>query len=162
MRNTLKLMVCVSASLAAVPAQAASCWSTQAVEAAQVRDFEMMLMVSALRCRNTNANFLDEYNGFVRAKRVALTQVNDDLRSQFEKTLGAKAALNAYDRYATQLANSYGAGAEGLDCSDMQSLVQAANGAQSSRAALVTLAQRAGANPRLPGDKCPTTYAAAK
>jgi hypothetical protein len=119
-------------------------------------------MVSALRCRNTGVNFLNEYNGFIRAKRVALTQVNDDLRSHFQRALGTKAALNAYDRYATQLANSYGAGADGLDCSNMESLMRAANAAPSSRAALVTLAQRAGANPRLPGDKCPVTFAAAQ
>ena len=160
MRNTLKLIIGAMAILSAVPVQAASCWSTQAVEAAQVRDFETMLMVLALRCRNTGVNFLDEYNSFVRTKRTALTQINDDLRAQFQKAMGAGAALNAYDRYVTQLANSYGAGAEGLDCADMQSLVRAGNAAAPSRAALVTLAQRAGANPRLPGSACPVTIAA--
>lgn len=160
MRNTLKLLIGATAALTAAPVQAASCWSTQAVEAAQVRDFETMLMVSALRCRNTGVSFLNEYNQFIRTKRTALTQINDDLRGQFQKAMGAGAALNAYDRYVTQLANSYGAGAEGLDCSDMQSLVRAANSAEPSRAALVTLAQRAGANPRLPDRACPVSIAA--
>lgn len=160
MRNTLKLIIGAAILSSAAPVQAASCWRAQAVEAAQVRDFETMLMVSALRCRNSGVNFLEEYNAFVRTKRTALTQVNNELRSQFQKAMGAGAALNAYDRYATQLANSYGAGAEGLDCSDMQSLVRAANASAPSRAALVTLAQRAGANPRLPGSACPVTIAA--
>lgn len=160
MRNTLKLIAGAVAICAAMPVQAASCWSTQAVEAAQVRDFETMLMVSALRCRNTGVNFLNEYNDFIRSKRAGLTQVNDELRGQFQKTLGAKAALNAYDRYVTSLANSYGAGAVGLDCSDMRSLTSAALAAAPSRAALVALAQRAGANPRLPGAKCPLAMAA--
>ena len=160
MRNILKVMVGVTALISTAPVQAASCWSTQAIEAAQVRDFETMLMVSALRCRNTNVNFLNEYNDFIRAKRTALTQVNDDLRGHFEQALGAKAALNAYDGYVTSLANSYGAGAEGLDCSDMQSLTRAANAAAPHKAALVALAQRAGADPRLPGAKCPLTMAA--
>ncbi|MBB4641628.1 hypothetical protein [Rhizorhapis suberifaciens] len=160
MRNILKAIMGVVILFSVTPAQAASCWNIQAIEAAQVRDFETMLMVSALRCRNTGVNFLDEYNDFVRSKRTALTQVNDELRAQFEQTLGAKAALNAYDGYVTSLANSYGAGAVGLACSDMQSLTRAANAASPSKAALVTLAQRAGADPRLPGAKCPLTIAA--
>lgn len=160
MRKTLTLIAGTAALFSVTPAQAAACWNIQAIEAAQVRDFETMLMVSALRCRNTGVNFLDEYNGFVRTKRSALTQVNEELRGQFEQTLGAKAALNAYDAYVTSLANSYGAGAAGLACSDMQSLTQAANAAAPTRSALVVLAQRAGANPRLPGAKCPLTIAA--
>lgn len=160
MRNPLKLLIGVTAAFAATQAQAATCWSTQAVEAAQVRDFETMLMVSALRCRNTGMNFLSDYNSFIRSKRTALTQVNDELRSHFQKAAAGKAALDAYDRFVTQLANSYGAGTEGLDCADMASLMRAANAAASTRAALVTLAQRAGAAPRLPNNSCPVTFAA--
>ena len=88
MRNILKLVIGAAVIFSAAPAQAASCWSVQAVEAAQVRDFETMLMVSALRCRNTGVNFLDEYNAFVRGKRAALTQVNEELRGQFRQLVG--------------------------------------------------------------------------
>lgn len=160
MRNPLKMLIGVTAALTATHAQAATCWSTQAVEAAQVRDFETMLMVSALRCRNTGMNFLSDYNAFIRGKRTALTQVNDELRAHFRKAAAGKAALDAYDRFATQLANSYGAGAAGLDCADLASLMRAANAAPATRAALVTLAQRAGAEPKLPNNSCPMSYAA--
>lgn len=160
MRNALKLLIGATAALTATQAQAATCWGTQAVEAAQVRDFETMLMVSALRCRLSGAGFLNEYNSFIRGKRAALTQVNDELRAHFQKAAAGKAALDAYDGFVTQLANSYGAGADGLDCSDMQSLMRAANEAAPTRGALVALAQRAGAEPRLPNNSCPTSYAA--
>lgn len=160
MRNFLKSLIGVAAAVGATQAQAATCWSTQAVEAAQVRDFETMLMVSALRCRTSGSGFLNEYNSFIRSKRAALTQVNDELRTHFQKAAFGKAALDAYDRFVTQLANSYGAGAQGLDCTDMQSLMRAAEAVEPTREALVALAQRAGAEPRLPNNSCPTNFAA--
>lgn len=149
----------MAAALVSTPARAAGCWSPVAVEAAQVRDFETMLMVSALRCRLVGTDFLPDYNRFIREKRAALTQVNDELRGQFRTMVGAAGALNAYDRYVTSIANSYGAGAEGLSCRDQQSLVAAANAQPATRAALVTIAQRASAAPRLPGTRCGVTVA---
>lgn len=148
----------MAAALTMTPARAA-CWSPAAVEAAQVRDFETMLMVSALRCRLVGTDFLPDYNRFIREKRAALVQINDELRGQFRTIAGAGGALNAYDRYVTSIANSYGAGAQGLACSDFQSLVAAANAQPATRAGLVAIAQRASADPRLPGSRCGMTVA---
>ncbi len=47
-----------------------------------------------------------DYNKFVREKRALLISANDDLRAQFAAGRGAKAGLDAFDRYATALANS--------------------------------------------------------
>lgn len=149
----------IAAALVSTPARAAGCWAPAAVEAAQVRDFETMLMVSALRCRLVGTDFLPDYNRFIREKRAALTQINDELRGQFRSLVGAAGALNAYDRYVTSIANSYGAGAEGLACSDFQSLVAAANGQPATRAGLVAIAQRTSSDPRLPGSRCGVTMA---
>lgn len=147
-----------AATLVALPisgAQAA-CWGETAISAAKVRDMETMLMVSALRCRSTDAQILGAYNHFVRSNRIALTQVNDTLRKQFADQGG----LNAYDRYVTSIANRYGAGAVGLSCADMSSILAAAQSEGGSLAGLSRLAEAAGVEPVLSGNRCSVTLAA--
>lgn len=155
------LAVAVATMMPLTPATAASCWKKTAVEAAQVRDFEMMLMVSALRCRATGSNFLPAYNRFVQEKRAALTQINDELREHFRSVVGPVGALGAYDNYVTGLANLYGAGAEGLACRDLQSITDAANALPPTRAALLELADAAGISPHLSGARCDVLVAVA-
>ena len=145
MKSSLTGLAALAACLTA-PAQAA-CWSPAAAEAASVRDFETMLMVSTLRCRLVDADFTQDYNRFIREKRVTLTRINDELRAQF-------GSIDSYDRYVTAIANGYGAGAEGLGCRDIGSLIAAANALPATRASLVELADRAGAAPPLPGSRC--------
>jgi hypothetical protein len=141
----------------AAPAQA-SCWKADQVAAAKVRDLETMLMVSALRCR-AQGNMLARYNKFVVNARPALTQVNDTLRSHFAESVGAGRSLNAYDSYVTRIANRYGAGAEGLSCSDLSSITDAAVSERPSFQALAALADRAGVEPLLDGGACSVSYA---
>jgi hypothetical protein len=140
----------------ALPANAAqACWSERAAEAAQVRDMETMLMVSALRCRLSGSDILPAYNQFVRDSRSALTEANDVLRLHF----APKGGLNAYDRYVTSIANRYGAGVEGLACDDMASILSAAASERGSYDGLVRLAQASGAQPVLEGGVCPAQMA---
>jgi hypothetical protein len=134
----------------AAPAQAA-CWEAASVDAAKVRDLETMMMVSALRCRISGHDFLSKYNRFVRESRPALTQANDKLRAHF---VSAGTGLNGYDRYVTSLANRYGAGADGLSCRDMSSIVDAAIDDENSFDNLLRLAERADAQPVLNGGLC--------
>ncbi|WP_375197500.1 hypothetical protein [Sphingobium sp.] len=151
----------LAATMPLAPATAATCWKQTAVEAAQIRDFEMMLMVSALRCRGTENNFLSSYNRLIREKREALTQVNDELREHFRDATGPVGALSAYDNYVTGLANIYGAGADGLACRDLQSITDAANALPSTRSALLELADAAGITPHLSGARCDMVIAVA-
>ena len=151
----------IAAAMPLAPASASTCWKPVAVEAAQIRDFEMMLMVSALRCRSTGSNFLAAYNRFIREKREALTQVNDELREHFRLVAGPVGALGAYDNYVTQLANVYGAGADGLACRDLQSITDAANALPATRSALLELADAAGVTPHLSGARCDVVMAIA-
>lgn len=155
------LAALLAATMPLAPATAATCWKPAAVEAAQIRDFEMMLMVSALRCRSTGNNFLAAYNRFVREKRIALTGVNDELREHFRTMVGPVGALGAYDNYVTSLANVYGAGADGLACRDLQSITDAANALPPTRSALLELADAAGVSPHLSGARCDVVMAVA-
>jgi hypothetical protein len=145
------------AAVSTTSAQAA-CWNEAAVSAAKVRDLETMLMVSALRCKTSDNAMLVQYNRFVRASRPALTAVNETLRAQFSSAGG----LNAYDRYVTAIANRYGAGAEGLSCNDMTSILSAAEAEGGSLSGLARLANDAGVEPRLEGSRCSKAFAAAR
>jgi hypothetical protein len=148
-------------ALVGVPAQA-TCWTPQEVTAAKIRDLDTMLMVSALRCRTGTSGMLAAYNAFVVQDRVALTRVNEELRGHFAKAVGKAGALNAYDNYVTAVANSYGAGSEGLSCDNMVSIVQAATAEGATYEALSEIADRAGVQPRIDGGACPTVIASAQ
>ncbi len=140
---------------------AANCWSDVAYKAAQLREFDTMMMVEALRCRKTAANFVHDYNKFVVASRPALLKANAHLRGHFEKQVGSKQALNAYDNYMTTVANRYGAGTEGLDCSDMGSIVLAALATDGSVEALHQVVAAANMVPTVASQRCtPATVTA--
>lgn len=158
MRKTLVAVGAILA-LAGVPAQAA-CWTPQAVAAAKVRDFDTMLMVSALRCRFGSAGLLDRYNQVVVRHRAALTHHNGNLRAHFEREYGARDGANQLDRYITRVANRYGAGAEGLSCESLRSIADAALASASSPRALTELADTALVVPEMAGGPCPVRIAA--
>lgn len=147
-------------ALLSTPTQAA-CWSKESIAAAKVREFETMLMVSALRCRNGGRDFLAKYNQFVREGRPVLTKANETLRAQFSSEFGAARGLNAYDGFVTSLANRYGAGIAELNCGDLSDITSAALAGSRSMARLEQLADSADIQPRV-GRQCPTSYAAAR
>lgn len=137
----------------------AACWSPRAIEAAKVRDFETMLMVATLRCRTQGVSMGEDYNRFVREKRAVLVAVNDELRTQTADGRTGRAALDAYDRFVTAIANSHGAGTGRYVCEDFRAMVKAANAAASDRTALLALAVEAGSDPVLPTKRCVTLAA---
>lgn len=156
-----KTLAALAASASLVGSANATCWSDKAYQAAQVREFDTMMMVEALRCRKTAANFVHDYNAFVVASRPALLKANAALRSHFAGAVGEKAALSAYDNYMTTVANRYGAGTEGLACADMASIVQAAMATDGSPEALYRVAAAANMVPTIASERCATTVATA-
>ncbi len=147
-------ILALSGLVATAPAQAA-CWTSDAISAAKVREFETVLMVSALRCKASGGAMLSNYNAFVRASRPALTQANDELRAHFVRQ---GSGLNGYDRYVTSLANRYGAGG-GFNCSEAAQMVHAALEGAHSLERLEALADRANLSPVGSWQSCPVTLA---
>lgn len=154
------LATLLALAVLASPAKA-SCWSEDAWEAARVRELDTMLMVEALRCRRTTADFLATYNRFVEGSRPALVRANLLLRAHFAETVGPRGALDAYDRYVTAVANRYGAGTAGLACADLASIAAAAAAAAQSGQSLEALADVADLQPAPPGARCSAPPAAA-
>lgn len=158
-RKMAAVMAAGAALAASVPAQAAGCWSEAAYEAAQLRDLDTMLMVATLRCRINDVDFSADYNRFVREKRPILAAANEQLRGQFALAVGKARALDAYDDYVTKIANGYGGGEISMSCADHAALARAAAELPVSRPALIAFAARAGAMPRVPGQRCGVTVA---
>src|SRR4051812_8272030 len=149
-----------AALLVAQPAQAAmACWNQQQTAAAKVRDLQSRLMVAALRCRAMGIDVLAAYNGFIRENRGTLQAANGLIHAQFETGYG-KEADTYYDRFATGLANRYGADATNSEiCEETAAAAQEATAAAGDVTRLLALADRFGSSPDLPGGVCPATEA---
>lgn len=137
-----------------VLANAHGCWTEEAVAAARVRELETMLMVAALRCRTEGGSLLQDYNAFIGESRPALVEINNRLRHHFTKAVGPIKSLSAYDSFVTSLANRYGAGAAGLNCGDMESILSAAVAEKGSIDGLIRLAKDADMMPVPLSERC--------
>jgi hypothetical protein len=113
-------LVAVVAAMSVQPAQA--CWSSAAQDAAKIKHLNTMLMVTALRCRNTADNFLPQYNRFVAKHNGLIGSQNNVLKTHLSATYGAGGALNALDRMSIGYANSYGTGHKAMGCSQLKEL----------------------------------------
>lgn len=113
-------LVAVVTAMSAQPAQA--CWNTAAQDAAKIKHLNTMLMVTALRCRNTADNFLPHYNRFVVKHNALIGSQNRVLKTHLAATHGAGGAVNALDRMSIGYANSYGTGHKAMDCSQLKAL----------------------------------------
>jgi hypothetical protein len=162
MKGIKRVVLTAAAAMTVCGPASAGCWSDSAVEAAYVRDFDTTLMVATLRCRMQDTQIGASYNKFVREKRAVLIAANDELRAQFSAGRGPKAGLDAFDRYSTSLANSHGAGENGVSCTEYRALIESAVAAPVNRSALLQLAGRAGVNPALPTEACTRRVAFAR
>ena len=151
-------MLCVG-----MPANAAmGCWNSTQVAAAKVRDLQSRLMVATLRCQAMGADVTPAYNRFVRANRTTIQGANAVLLAQFRTGYGSQAQTH-YDRFATALANVYGADATDHEvCADTAALAEEAAAANGDIGQLVAIEDRFGFSSDLPGGQCGYSFAAAE
>ena len=151
-------MLCVS-----MPAHAVmGCWNSTQVAAAKVRDLQSRLMVATLRCQAMGADVSGAYNHFVRANREALQGANAVLLAQFRTGFGSSQGETQYDRFATALANIYGADAtDQTVCADTGALAEEAAAANGDISRLVAIEDRFGFSSDLPGGQCGYSFASA-
>lgn len=84
----------------------ADCWYPHESRAAQLRDFQSMLMVGTLQCKGGNSAAVESYNRFVNKQRGLLDANNYVLKAHFLREAGIEKGGAAYDGYATSLANN--------------------------------------------------------
>ena len=96
------------------------------VESAEkVRRLDIMLMVTALRCRFGADDFRPDYEAFSARHLDTLNAAGRRLTQELAARHGASAARRALDRLSTGMANSYGMGHPSMDCGELK---QAAHG----------------------------------
>jgi hypothetical protein len=110
--------------LAVAPAaQAAACYSAASLPAAKLRHLDVMLMVSALRCRTGADNFQADYELFVDHNRGALSAANHAMLDDLAGHMGAARASAEMDKLSVMMANHYGSGS-GVGCHELRMIVQ--------------------------------------
>lgn len=144
----------VSSLVASAPAQAQACWGPQAVDAAKLRNLDIMLMVTALRCRMGPDNFQPEYYKFSAAHQAALNRANGTIRAQFAGT-GPVAANRALDKMSVTIANSYGMGHPEMGCKQLRQVTRDLARPQAPGGLLAAADTLVGA-PSVPGGQCAT------
>jgi hypothetical protein len=102
--------------LGTVPAQAAS----PSLEAEKLRKLDIMLMVTALRCRTTTDNFQADFAAFEAAHLTELNGAAAQMRRDLVATAGPAGAARALDRLSTGMANQYGQGHPRLGCAQLK------------------------------------------
>lgn len=98
--------------------------ATPGDDAEKVRRLDIMLMVSALRCRNTADGFQEDYNRFSAAHLGELNASASTLKKTLEARFGATAAKRELDKMSVSMANSYGQGHPWLNCHDLKEATQ--------------------------------------
>jgi hypothetical protein len=148
------MAVAAAAAMVAVPAQAA-CWTVDEASAANIRQFQSMLMVTALRCQAAGEGMMVDYNQFVSSNRQAIVSENDHIRAHFIHAQGAVQGQRAYDSFTTSMANGYGAG-EGApaSCRAAADLAREASAMAGSREGLLLLVNRLQLEARMPEGRC--------
>lgn len=89
-------------------------------EAEKLRRLNIMLMVTALRCRTTEDDFQADFAAFESAHMPELNDAALQLRKDLVGANGLVGANRALDRLSTGMANQYGQGHPRLDCSELK------------------------------------------
>ncbi len=142
------------------PAQA--CWTNAAQDAAKIKHLNTMLMVTALRCRNTADNFLPHYNRFVAKHNGLIGSQNNVLKSHLAATYGSGGALNALDRMSIGYANSYGMGHRMMGCSELKALASKLSSEPHGVVTMAAAADAAVMGQSWSGATCPSRMAGGK
>lgn len=99
------LATIASMSFSSIARAELACWHPNEARAAQIKDFQTLLMVGTLQCRTADATAVDDYNIFVRHNRSMIDSNIYALKAHFLRESGIQEGQRAYDEYVTALAN---------------------------------------------------------
>ena len=139
----------------ATTAHATPCWTPEAIDAARVQEFEVMLSTVSLRCRATGHDLGEGFARFRVLHGQHLEQVLARLGEHFgaDKSVAGRRAL---DHFLIQLANQFGLGRTDLDtCRTFDALMRELAGSGATTDMLETLALTMIREPHIDGPRCP-------
>lgn len=116
--NIVSGIAAAAAALSMVLAAPANASPVDSAE--KIRKLDIMLMVTALRCRNTSHNFQADYERFSIAHLAELNAASNTLKADLSRRQGAVGAKRALDQISTGMANAYGNGHPWLDCAGLK------------------------------------------
>ncbi len=93
-------------------------------EAEMLRRLDIMLMVTALRCRFGEDDFQADYNRFATRHLDTMNRAANQLQADYTARGGTRQARRALDQLSTGMANRYGQGHPWLECGQLRSVAQ--------------------------------------
>ena len=114
--------------LAGQPAAA----ETELDKAQKLRELDIMLMVTSLRCRFGADDFRADYRAFSSRHLNTMNAAARQLTSALSTRHGARGATRALDRLSTRMANAYGGGHPRLGCGELKQVTRRLAQQQSS------------------------------
>lgn len=153
-------LVAIFVGLSTIAAPAYACWTNVEQDAARIANMNQMLMVSALRCRFGNHNFLDNYNRFIRNNNALLASQHNIIKARYARNVGEKAAFAELDKFVIGLSNYYGGGHGDPDCSKLEKLTDDLSQGRNGVSELADLADELVGVPRQASSACPVSIAA--
>lgn len=113
--------ICAASSASALDRyEVGTTTSAPSGSAEKLRRLDIMLMVTALRCRTTGSDFRNDHIAFEAAHLAELNGASDELRSDLARSYGGAGSVRALDRISTQMANRYGQGHPTLSCAELK------------------------------------------
>lgn len=85
------------------------CWRVEEVKAARILHLQNMLLVDALKCRDTMPSTMESYNGFMSKQHGTVVSSKHVTQARFVRMLGAEAGDKASTDYDTQIGNQLSA-----------------------------------------------------
>ena len=104
------MVACAGISLASSQISAAQydmCFDEVAAPSAQIHQFQTMLMVGSLKCRNLDPTSLRRYGDFVTSRNGDLAVHSDTVRGAFTARYGEVAGTRMFRIYETSLGNEF-------------------------------------------------------
>ncbi len=114
------LGVALAATISSTPASANSGFD----DAHSLRSLDIMLMVTALRCRSSAHDFQSDYHRFSAAHLRHLNAAGTTLKRSFVASYGERNPTRALDRMGVKIANTYGDGHPWLSCAELKQVTQ--------------------------------------
>ena len=98
-----------------------------------LRQLDIMLMVSALRCRMGDDDFQSDYERFSARHLRVMNQAGQQLQADYAQRHGERAARRHLDTISTTMANRYGLGHPWLDCAGLAAVTRSLSSTDDQR-----------------------------
>jgi hypothetical protein len=120
--NKLAAVLAAVSTLAFVPQPAGAAVSPD--QASKLRQLDIMLMVTSLRCRFGTDNFQSDYERFAANHNPLMQDAFRSLQADYTARMGAAGTKKALDSISVGMANQYGQGHPWLGCPELKAMTQ--------------------------------------